>query len=61
MSRFTEDVVEQAALNWLSELGYTVLHGKAILTLHAAHDKLLLKLLLGEESRGLCKAIWRIC
>src|SRR5258708_3868861 len=30
MPRFNEDVVEQAALNWLRELGYSVLHGETI-------------------------------
>jgi type I restriction enzyme R subunit len=28
--RFAESVVEEAALDWLSELGYTVLHGPEI-------------------------------
>jgi type I restriction enzyme, R subunit len=30
MAAFTESVVEEAALGWLGELGYTVLHGPAI-------------------------------
>ena len=30
MSRFTESVVEEAALAWLAELGYTILHGPEI-------------------------------
>ena len=30
MPNFTESVVEEAALDWLSELGYTVLHGPEI-------------------------------
>ena len=29
-SGFTESTVEQAALQWLAELGYTVLHGPDI-------------------------------
>jgi type I restriction enzyme R subunit len=27
MARFTESVVEEAALAWLEGLGYTILHG----------------------------------
>jgi type I restriction enzyme R subunit len=30
MSNFTESVVEEAALEWLAGLGYTVLHGPEI-------------------------------
>ncbi len=30
MSAFTESVVEEAALAWLRDLGYTVLHGPDI-------------------------------
>jgi type I restriction enzyme R subunit len=30
VTRFTESVVEEAALAWLESLGYTVLHGPAI-------------------------------
>ena len=30
MTRFTESIVEEAALTWLGGLGYTVLHGPAI-------------------------------
>ena len=30
MSAFTESVVEEAALSWLGDLGYTVLHGPEI-------------------------------
>jgi type I restriction enzyme, R subunit len=30
MSNFTESVVEEAALEWLKELGYTILHGPEI-------------------------------
>ena len=30
MSNFTESVVEEAALEWLARLGYTVLHGPEI-------------------------------
>src|SRR5690349_16503727 len=30
MSRFAESAVEEAALEWLGELGYTILHGPEI-------------------------------
>ena len=30
MSTFTESVVEQAALAWLHDLGYTIIHGPDI-------------------------------
>lgn len=30
MSTFTESVVEEAALDWLADLGYTILHGPDI-------------------------------
>ncbi|MFN7661844.1 MAG: type I restriction endonuclease, partial [Dolichospermum sp.] len=30
MEKFTESIVEQATLDWLSELGYTCLHGTEI-------------------------------
>ena len=30
MSKFTESVVEEATLEWLEGLGYTVLHGPEI-------------------------------
>jgi type I restriction enzyme, R subunit len=30
VTNFTESIVEEAALAWLEELGYTILHGPAI-------------------------------
>jgi len=32
MSNFTESVVDEAALEWLEGLGYTILHGPEIAT-----------------------------
>ena len=30
MPRFNEDIIEQAALEWLPELGYKTMHGETI-------------------------------
>ena len=30
MTNFTESIVEEAALAWLEEMGYTILHGPEI-------------------------------
>ncbi len=38
-SYFTEDTVEQAALEWLREIGYTVLHGEVIAPGEAAAER----------------------
>jgi type I restriction enzyme R subunit len=63
VSHFTESVVEEAALGWLGELGYTIRHGQEIapdtptaeradysqVVLHGRlRDTLLSKLLSGE-------------
>jgi hypothetical protein len=51
MSLFTESTIEQAAIDWLKDLGYTIIYGGDIApenTLGSLRDSLLPKLMRGE-------------
>jgi len=50
MSQFNESTIEQAGIDWLGKLGYTICYGETIAPgeLGAACDALLPKLLSGE-------------
>jgi hypothetical protein len=48
MSSFTESSIEQAAMEWLKDLGYSYAFAGAFCTLASLRDTLLPKLMRGE-------------